>query len=57
LPLSYVAARDARFRFASQSGLQTITGETTYTLSRTTDNGSTLTKSATVRIIPTFQEK
>jgi hypothetical protein len=34
-----------------------ITGETTYTLSCTTHNGSTLTKSATIRIIPTFQEK
>jgi hypothetical protein len=34
-----------------------ITGETTYTLSCVTLDGSTLRKSATVRIIPTFQEK
>jgi len=33
-----------------------ITGETTYTLSCLTQNGTTLTKSATVKIIPTFQE-
>jgi hypothetical protein len=34
-----------------------ITGETTYTLSCIPLDGSTLTKQATVRIIPTFQEK
>ncbi len=33
-----------------------ITGETTYTLSCTTQNGTILTKSATVRLVPTFQE-
>ena len=33
-----------------------ITGETTYTLSCIALDGSTLTKSATVKIIPTFQE-
>ncbi len=33
-----------------------ITAETTYTLSCHTPDGATLTKSATVRIIPTFQE-
>ena len=33
-----------------------ITGETTYTLSCLALDGATLTKSATVRIIPTFQE-
>ncbi len=36
---------------------QPITGGTTYTLSCLTQNGTTLTKSATVRIIPSFQEK
>jgi hypothetical protein len=34
-----------------------ITGETTYTLSCVDAAGTTLTKTATVRIIPTFQEK
>jgi hypothetical protein len=34
-----------------------ITGETTYTLSCITLDGTPLTKQATVRIIPTFQEK
>jgi len=33
-----------------------ITAETTYTLSCRALDGATLTKSATVRIIPTFQE-
>jgi hypothetical protein len=33
-----------------------ITGETIYTLSCIALDGATLTKSATVRIIPTFQE-
>ncbi len=33
-----------------------ITGETTYTLSCIAPDGTTLTKSATVRILPTFQE-
>jgi hypothetical protein len=33
-----------------------ITGQTTYTLSCIDAGGATLTKSATVRIIPTFQE-
>ncbi len=33
-----------------------ITGETTYTLSCLALHGSTLTKSATVRVIPSFQE-
>jgi hypothetical protein len=33
-----------------------ITGETTYTLSCLALDGATITKSATVRIIPTFQE-
>ena len=33
-----------------------IAGETTYTLSCLALDGSTLTKSATVKIIPTFQE-
>ncbi|KAB2943619.1 MAG: hypothetical protein K8F92_04600 [Hyphomicrobium sp.] len=50
----------------SWSGLQSplggnlskpITGETTYTLSCLALDGTTLTKTATVRIIPTFQEK
>jgi hypothetical protein len=34
-----------------------ITGETTYTFSCIDAGGATLTKSATVKIIPTFQEK
>jgi hypothetical protein len=33
-----------------------ITGETTYTLSCLALDGATITKSATVRILPTFQE-
>jgi len=33
-----------------------VTGETTYTLSCLALDGRTLTKSATVKIIPTFQE-
>ncbi len=33
-----------------------ITGETTYTLSCLALDGATLTKSATVHILPTFQE-
>jgi hypothetical protein len=34
-----------------------ITGETTYTLSCLALDGAVLTKEATVKIIPTFQEK
>jgi hypothetical protein len=34
-----------------------ITGETTYTLSCVALDGTTLTKQATVRVIPAFQEK
>jgi hypothetical protein len=33
-----------------------ITSETTYTLSCIALDGATLTKSATVKVIPTFQE-
>ena len=53
------ADTDHRGRLASRGNIsKPITGETTYTLSCIALNGgTTLTKQATVRIIPTFQEK
>jgi len=41
---------------SNPSSAATITGETTYTLSCIALDSTTLTKSATVRILPTFQE-
>ena len=55
-PSSSVAPDNARVRFAPQSGPQPITGKTTLTLSCIALDGATITKSATVKILPTFQE-
>jgi hypothetical protein len=61
-PNGAVTDQNGDARTALQSPLggnisKPITGETTYTLSCLGLDGTTLTKTATVKIIPTFQEK